>query len=313
MIQKTFYFVYLLTFSNGKVYVGMSKTHQHRVFSRRYQEHRKAAKAGNKSPVYSAWRKYGDPQQEVLSLYATRESCALAEIEAILTYNSTDLSKGYNLMAGGEGLNAPPGSSMYELMEEKVWKNAERCRKISESLKGRPPSSETIDGYKAWRKTDTANAIMREKVWDSPEWRKKLSDRTREQMANGGAEHLRQIKTGRPDHLSPETRAIVTAKQREFSNSPKGKEYARQGYEAMCANPENVANALKRLEMWRNSDVNADHCRKMASLAAAACSRKVRHIKDDIEFASQREMAVHYGVSDAAVSRWIKNGKAIRI
>lgn len=100
---ETVYFVYLLTFPNGKVYVGMSKTDKRGLFTLRYNNHANSAKNGNPLPVYHAWRKYGAPTFAVLSTHAVRQDCALAEINKIAALNATDPQVGYNLMPGGEG------------------------------------------------------------------------------------------------------------------------------------------------------------------------------------------------------------------
>ena len=135
--MKQIFFVYLLTFANGKVYVGMSKTDSRGRTDNRYRQHEWTAKSGKLSPIYNAWRKHGAPVQSITSTHPTREACALAEIDAIQAYDSMNPARGYNLQPGGQGLHAPAGSAVYELMRAKVWHNPERRRKASEALKGK--------------------------------------------------------------------------------------------------------------------------------------------------------------------------------
>src|ERR1700739_524077 len=110
------YFVYLLTFPNAKVYVGMSKTDAKLRTDNRYKQHAWEARRGKQSPLYNAWRKYGVPPLTLLSTHATRAECALAEIDAIQAHDSMNPEFGYNLQPGGQGMNAPVGSARHELL-----------------------------------------------------------------------------------------------------------------------------------------------------------------------------------------------------
>lgn len=310
------FFVYKLTFSNSKVYIGMSRTDKKGSFGARYRNHASDARRGKDNLMHAAWRKHGAPVQTILSIHEKREDCALAEIASIKEYDSLNHDKGYNLMAGGEGLNAPAGSAMYALMREKVWNNSTRRKKLSDSLRGRKPSAETIDAYKKWaaspegkaRRTDVAV-----KMWSRDGHREMMAEHTRKQMTKEAKAHLSKIRMGHPDERSLESRERHRIKVSAFMNSPEGKEIARRGQSAMWANPENRRKVKAATDKWRESDRNKEHCKEIAKLSAKACSRKVRLIDQDLIFNSQREMARHYGVSEASVSHWVKDGKAVRI
>lgn len=53
---ETVFFVYRLTFSNGKVYIGMSKTCPKKGYTRRYAQHGSAAVKGKTGLIYDSQR-----------------------------------------------------------------------------------------------------------------------------------------------------------------------------------------------------------------------------------------------------------------
>jgi hypothetical protein len=310
--METIYFVYLLTFANSKVYVGMSRTDRQGGFTNRYRAHSNAAKIGKPLPIYHAWRKYGAPAQIVLSKHLTREECAAREIAEISARKAADPAHGYNLTHGGEGLHAPKGSAMHALMREKVWSNPERNRKASLANKGKSPSPQCLTAAIAARGDDW-RAKMQEKVWGNAESQAEASERTRLQMANGGAENIARIRRLQGDRRTPEQVAAQTAKVKVFMNTPEGKEIAKRGYAAMIANPETLAKQKEGQDAWRASEKNKANCAAMAKKSAEACSKKVQDKETGAVYASQRAMARALGVSEAAISLRVKAGKIIRL
>lgn len=306
-MNETTYFVYRLTFANGKVYVGMSKTCPKKGYLRRFHEHEKNASSGKKLPVYAAWRKHGEPSFEVLSIHADRASCAEAEIAAIAEHGSISEGKGYNIMGGGEGQQAGQNPRLWAILNEKVWKNPERIRKCREKLKGRKPSQATLDGYKEFCKTP-AKAEAARRAWRSTEYRAMKSAATKAQMANGGSALLSKMFKGRPDTMTPEQRVEHRKRIAEWSNSSEGKAACRRGYEAMMKNHEAVEKCLAGMKAWRESERNAEHCKAIAKLAAKACSKRIRNIETGEVFDSQREMAKAYGIAEQTVIKRRKRG-----
>jgi hypothetical protein len=305
------YFVYCLTFSNNKVYIGMSATCAKGLYTNRFRQHRNAAAKGKDLLIYSAWRKHGEPVQTILSLHEDRESCAIAEIQAIIDYKAIDRDFGYNIANGGQGLNFYNNPALYELMKIKVWQNPERTSKLKEANKGKKPSQATMDAYKQWRKTDSAKEVYA-RPW-TQERIIKASESTRLQMANGGAENLSKAKKGLPDHLSIEARNSQKQKIKVLMNTEYGKDIARRGYAAMVSNPENVKKYREGTAKWRESDANKENCRRIAKLSAEKCSKKVKLIDNDEIFNSQKELARKLNVSDALISLWVKSGKVVRV
>jgi predicted GIY-YIG superfamily endonuclease len=85
--------IYLLTFSNGKRYVGATMVGARK----RYAGHKGAVAAGAVTPVCSAWRTHGEPD---LSIICVVENVSLidAEEKAIKKFN-TLWPRGYNRAA----------------------------------------------------------------------------------------------------------------------------------------------------------------------------------------------------------------------
>ena len=90
--------LYRLDFSNGKSYVGITKT----TAARRFAGHRTRSRAhkGNDAALYAAWQKHGEPKLVVLAVLEDGELLS-AEMRAIAAYN-TRAPNGYNMTAGGE-------------------------------------------------------------------------------------------------------------------------------------------------------------------------------------------------------------------
>jgi hypothetical protein len=302
------FFVYKLTFANGKVYIGMSRTDKKGGIRNRYRAHENAAKNGKDLPIYHAWRKYGAPEQTILSACQSRDECAELEIVMIKNHDSMNPEKGYNLMPGGQGLHAPPGSAVYELMRAKVWNNPEVRKKLSIANKGKPPSPQTIAAAKAFYATPDGPLAVA-KGW-TPDRKIKASELTRAQMANGGAEHLSQTTKGRPDPRTPEGKE----RQRESAKRDMTPVRANTMRAAAFANPENVRKFEEGRAAWRDSAENAEHCKRIAKLSAEASMTPVVHVASGREFPSCKALAEAMGYKHQSyISRLIKQGKVLRI
>ena len=89
--------VYCLSFPNGKQYIGMTS----QTMEKRLIGHRAYAKKGCEFLLYSAWRKYGEPECKVLAVVESH-MVRKTERKAIAVFG-TMVPNGYNLMLGGEG------------------------------------------------------------------------------------------------------------------------------------------------------------------------------------------------------------------
>lgn len=121
------FIVYKLTcFNTGKSYIGYSK----RSLMCRWNGHCKRSRAGVKSKLYNAIRKYGERSfsQEILKEVETQKEACSAEIELIARYQTQKL--GYNITGGGDGGNTS------------AKRTPEWNKHISDALKGIPKSAE---------------------------------------------------------------------------------------------------------------------------------------------------------------------------
>jgi len=305
------YFVYALTFNNGKVYIGMSKTDSNGLYESRYKSHKYAARSGKKLPVYCAWRKHGAPIMHIISTHNSRDECCSAEISEIDLRDSTNNKKGYNILKGGQGQDSATNPVMHALMRERVWDNPAWRAKLSAALKGRQVSHETKKGYAEFCKTPLKSEVGKI-AWRRPEYRAMKSAATKKQMAEGGADHLKRIFAGRKDPRSAEGKELQRQKVIAYSATPEGQASTKKGYKAFASNPANLAAARAGQDIWRASDANKIQCRKMAKLAAEKCSKKVIDKNTGEIYDSQRAMAKALGVSEASISRYVKDGKVSR-
>lgn len=90
--------VYLLTFPNGKCYVGVSVRP-----GKRFMEHLKFAGGGAEYALHNAIRKHGEPAMTILASNLTQQEAFLMEVLLIKERN-TKAPNGYNMTNGGEGV-----------------------------------------------------------------------------------------------------------------------------------------------------------------------------------------------------------------
>lgn len=130
--------VYLLTFPNEKRYVGKTA----KKLSRRWWEHRRAARLGSQFPVHRALRKYGPENVRVDVLYDGR-LLDLLEQKCIRVFQ-TKAPNGYNLTDGGDGVHGLPLASRMRMGGMRGKRHTDETRaKISSSSMGRVVSFET--------------------------------------------------------------------------------------------------------------------------------------------------------------------------
>lgn len=113
--------LYILEFSNGKIYVGITSQR----FFKRLSCHRWRAKNGNPAPLYHAWRKHGEPRAVVV-FDGTVLEMKQAEVDLIAHFNSMTPG-GYNRTPGGD----------HRICSD------ETREKMSDALRGRRQSERT--------------------------------------------------------------------------------------------------------------------------------------------------------------------------
>ena len=306
--MEVVFFVYALTFPNGKLYVGMSRTDAKGLTSNRYRQHAREAAIGKISPLYNAWRKHGPPEQVILSTHDTRAECAEAEIAAIREFDSTDPTKGYNLQLGGQGLHAPRGSVMHKLMQERLWGNPEVRAKLSAALKGRPLSPNTLAGHAVWRETEQAKAFIAS-VARRPEVRAAQSATMKERLASGYREYLSAVQLGKPKNVTPEGLARGNAKRKAWAQTPEGQAAIRRGTAALRSNPEAMAKRKANHAKYLASEANAALCRANGLKA----SQPVRDVRTGEVYASISGAAAALNVKSPTIHYRLRKGLFERI
>lgn len=114
--------IYLLSFPNGKHYVGRTKN----TLRQRLIEHKTRATKNYQHPLYYAINKYGWDNIEKVELYtaSTEEELVIKELEYIKQYNS--LHNGYNLTLnteiGGDNWKGRRDTPEYRVFLERMRK-----------------------------------------------------------------------------------------------------------------------------------------------------------------------------------------------
>lgn len=96
--EKSKVFVYCLTFTSGKCYVGVTGKPQHRL-----RQHQSRSDMGAEYALNNAWRKYGEPKMTILAETSDHAAAFLMEKHFIKTMK-TKAPHGYNMTDGGEGV-----------------------------------------------------------------------------------------------------------------------------------------------------------------------------------------------------------------
>ncbi len=92
------YELYVLTFPNNKIYIGISSDSK-----KRFSQHKSQALAGSKFPVHQAIRKYGhDNVARTIKCIGARDYIADLEVKMIAALQTQDRSYGYNVTLGGD-------------------------------------------------------------------------------------------------------------------------------------------------------------------------------------------------------------------
>ena len=166
-------YLYKLTFSNGKVYIGQTV----RNMQIRFNQHKTAANRGSLLAVHCAWRKYGEPSVSIIDQCENRDQLNQAEIVAIQNHNSL-VPGGYNIGFGGD-----VSSTKSPITRAKISASA-RGRKIDNT-----PRRQEI-ARELWQ-SDEYRAKMSESlgaVWQDPEYRKMQSEKRKAAWARRKAD-----------------------------------------------------------------------------------------------------------------------------
>jgi len=232
--------LYMLTFPNGKIYIGQTV----RAMHTRLAQHRQSSRNGSNLPVHCAWRMHGEPDVTVLAELESQEALHAAEIATIKALG-TICPNGYNLGHGGE--TAPS-------------KNHDVAKKISLAASGRKYADTTqwsVASTEHWKDEAYRNKVSEglKKAW-TDEMREAASKRSltrwEKRKAEGWKMPESQKKKLSERVVTPETRA-------KMSESAKGKKKPARS----DAHREKLSEATK--DAW----ANRDNTKRIASIKAA--------------------------------------------
>jgi group I intron endonuclease len=231
--------IYLLRNAvNGKVYVGQS-IHTWR----RWHEHKKCAKRGDKSHLYDAMRKYGADvfEHEVLEV-CTPYEFDVREAYWMEQYDCRNQDKGYNLMPAGQ---------LGRVMDDD-------CReRIASKLRGRKVSPERL----AQMKIESTGRKH------SEETKKKISDGNK--GSNGPNTKIAAA-------LKARYAAFTDEQKQEYADKRRGFKHTDESRQAMSdqrkGKPKSEATKAKMRDQMQNQSQEAKENR----LAALAIANKKR-------------------------------------
>lgn len=197
--------LYLLTFPNGKSYVGVAKRPNVRL-----RQHRKNAETGKSFALSQAWRKHGAPTMQIVGKAANYETAFAMEVALIKQLN-TKAPNGYNMTDGGD--------SLIGVIRGEEWraKVAARNRKRGADPSERETRSQmtrmhwTDPEYRA--RVNAARNARQADLQTDPEWKAKRAAKRAESMRKKwqDPEYLAKMAARKPTVLTPEARARAVA------------------------------------------------------------------------------------------------------
>lgn len=207
-------YVYLLTFKNGKCYVGYSMNPKQRL--------RQHASEKRRGPLPHAIVKYGLPELTILHTVETVEEASYLEVEEIAV-RKTQAPLGYNLTQGGEGV---VGASPEQ--------RAEWARKSQESYKKNTTPKQRSQRGKSARAawTETSMRGMKE-AKTTPEARHQSAKNLKKSVAK----------------MTPKQKAAKNKKHRQKWKDPEFREKMLHAQRKGTAEMADEAKEQKRLKM----------------------------------------------------------------
>jgi GIY-YIG catalytic domain len=161
--------IYLLTFDNGKPYVGLTET----PLEDRLSVHKSAAKS-KRSKVYNGWRKHGLRSAKVIHTCRAGAELRAAEIRFIAEYDS--YRNGYNSTTGGDvsPLHFPEGRAAHKAAMEQ-W-HADPVNKAANIEKMKKLNADPVAMAASIERTKRMNA--------RPDWKAAQSERSKKLNAD---------------------------------------------------------------------------------------------------------------------------------
>jgi group I intron endonuclease len=191
------YSVYIHTFPNGKVYIGITARNPIKRWG--YN-----GKAYRYQPlVYSAILKYGwdNIKHEILFTNLTQEEAEQKEIELIAQYDSTNHDYGYNIECGGSTIGKHSKETREKISQalKNHTRSESHCKNISLAKKGKPISEELKQKISEAGKGRVLDAKARENISKAkrgslnPNYNKHISEEAiKKQQASVGTQQVMQ-------------------------------------------------------------------------------------------------------------------------
>lgn len=263
--------LYMLTFQNGKIYIGQTV----RTMQTRFAQHRQSSRNGSKLPVHSAWRVHGEPAVNVLAEFGSHEELNAAEIATINALNAL-CPNGYNLGHGGE--TAPS-------------KNPDVGRNISLAAIGRKYADTT-----AWVKASTEQ-------WKDESYRDKVSEGLKKSWTDEKREAASKRSLARWEKRTAEGWTMPESqKQRMKSKVVSSESRAKMSASAKsrARTPFSDETKAKLSEATKDAWANRDNSKRVESIKAAwddetraAMAEKAKNTWKDPEIRAKRIAAMN--------------------
>lgn len=191
------YSVYIHTFPNGKVYIGITARNPIKRWGYNGQAYR------YQPLVYSAILKYGwdNIKHEILFTNLTKAEAEQKEIELIAQYDSTNHINGYNIENGGSAIGKHSKETREKISRAltNYTRSESHCRNISLAKKGKPMSEELKQKISEGGKGRVLCAEARENISKAkrgalnPNYGKHISeDAIKKQQASVGTRQVMQ-------------------------------------------------------------------------------------------------------------------------
>lgn len=250
--------VYLLTFTNGKSYVGITSN-----LRRRIRDHRKNAENGKTYALSNAWRKHGEPLVKQLFEVDSYETAFWLE-QLMVVGHGTKAPNGYNMTDGGDGIRGITPEKLLEMGRQRsrrYWEDDEYRAKMQDAQ--RRGAAKGAVTRKAWYQTPEGRASIEART-QNLEWRDAVAASNRTRVAMPEQRALRK-KATTENWEKPEYREKVNAARE-----------AKQA-ELRATNPEWVkARAEKVAATMRAKWQDLEYLAKMAKRKAPVISTKTR-------------------------------------
>ena len=191
------YSVYMHTFPNGKVYIGITARNPIKRWGHNGQAYR------YQPLVYSAILKYGwdNIKHEILFTNLSQQEADRKEIELIAQYDSANRSNGYNIENGGSTIGKHGKETRKKISQalKNYTRSESHCRNISLAKKGKPMSEEQKQRISESGKGRVLSAEARENISKAkmgslnPNYGKHTSEEAiKKQQASVGTRQVKQ-------------------------------------------------------------------------------------------------------------------------